>query len=90
MLYTREDIPAKLLSVDKSVESCIVELNLKRTKWLINYLYIPRRNKISAYLDSISRDLDLYFWKFDSYLIVGNFNVSIKETTTKKFVNAIV
>ena len=39
MLYFREDLPAKLLPIDRTNESCFVELNLKRTKWLISYSY---------------------------------------------------
>ena len=39
ILYIREDIPAKPLSVDKLIKSCFVKLNLKFTNWLINYLY---------------------------------------------------
>ena len=32
MLYFREDLPAKLLSIDRTNESCFVDLNLKCTR----------------------------------------------------------
>ena len=39
MFYVRKDLPAKLLSIDRTNKSFFVELNLKRTKWLISYSY---------------------------------------------------
>ena len=33
MLYVREDLPAKLLSIGRTNESWLVELNLKGTQW---------------------------------------------------------
>ena len=41
MLLFREDLPVKVLSVDKGHESCYVDLILKKTKWQINYSYNP-------------------------------------------------
>ena len=49
MLYVREDLPAKLLLIDRS----------------------------------LSQNLDLRSSNYDNYLVVGDFNVSIKEDNTK-------
>ena len=46
MLRVREDLPAKLLPIDRTNGSCFVELNLKRTRWLISYSYNPNRSNI--------------------------------------------
>ena len=54
VLHVREDLPAKLLSIDITNESCFVELNLKRTKWLINYSYNPIGSNILSHLEWIS------------------------------------
>ena len=54
VLHVREDLPAKLLSINITNESCFVELNLKRTKWLINYSYNPIGSNILSHLESIS------------------------------------
>ena len=54
VLHVREDLPAKLPSIDITNESCFVELNLKRTKWLINYSYNPIGSIILSHLESIS------------------------------------
>ena len=66
MLLLREDLPVKFLSLNKGNESCYVELILKKTKWLINYSYNPTKNNISAHLESLSWNLDLYTSKFEN------------------------
>ena len=60
--HVREDLPAKLLSIDITNESCFVELNVKRTKWLINYSYNRIVSNILSHLESISWNLDLFSW----------------------------
>ena len=85
MLYVREYLKAKLLSIDRTTEGCFVELNLKLTKWLISYWYNPNRSNIYSHLESLGQNLDLYFLKYDNYSLVGNFNISVKEANIKKF-----
>ena len=70
MLLFREDLPVKVLLVDKGNES-YVEVTLKETKWLIKYSYNPSKNNIPAHLESLSRDLDLYTSKFENILVIG-------------------
>ena len=83
ILYVREDLPAKLLSIDRTNESFFVKLNLKRTKWLISYSYNPNRSNVYSHFESLIRNLDLYSSKSDNYLVVGNFNVPVKEANIK-------
>ena len=59
MLLFREDLPFKVLLVDKGNESCYFEMILEKTKWLINYSYNPTKNNISSHLEHLSRNLDL-------------------------------
>ena len=83
MLYFREDLPVKLLSIDRTNKSCFVELNMKRTKWLISYSYNPNKSNIYSNLESLSRNLDLFSSKYDNVLVVGDFNVSVEEANIK-------
>ena len=85
MYYFREDLPEKLLSIDKTNESCFIELNLNRPKWLISYSYNPNKSNIYSHLESLSRNLDLDFLKYDNYLVVGDFNISVEEAKIKSF-----
>ena len=61
------------VSIQKSMERCFVELNLKRTNWVVQSdLYNPDRNSISAHLDLISCGLDLHSSKLNNYIIVDS------------------
>ena len=72
MLLFREDLPVKVLLVDKGHESCYVDLILKQTKWQINYSYNPTKNNISSHLESLSPNVDLYTSKFENILVIGD------------------
>ena len=84
MLYFKEDLTAKLLSINRTNENCFVELNLKRTKWLISYSYNPNKSNIYSHLESLSRNLDLFSSKYNNYLVVCDFNVSVEEASQHK------
>ena len=84
-LYVWEHLPAKHLSIDRMNESCFVELNLKHTKRIISCSYNPNRSNIYSHLDSLSRNVDLCSSKYDNYLVLGNFNVSVEEDNIKTF-----
>ena len=61
------------VSIQKSMERCSVELNLKRTNWIVQSdLYNPDRKSISAHLDLISCGLDLYSSKLNNDIIVDS------------------
>ena len=85
MLLFRENLPVKVLSVDKGHENCHVELILKKTKWLINYSYNPSKNNISSHLESLSQNLDLYTSKFENILVIGDVNISVEDNNMKNF-----
>ena len=56
MLFVREDIRCNLLTVEeKPIESFYLELNLRNSKWLVNYLYNPHKNSIGNHLDKIKK-----------------------------------
>ena len=65
LLYIREDIPSKLLSVNKNMEGLLVEINLrKKKKWLLSCPYNPRKMQISNHLAELSKSIDLYLTKY--------------------------
>lgn len=47
MLYVKEDLPLKTLSIDKANESCFVDLNL-------SYSYNPNNRSALAHLTNTS------------------------------------
>ena len=46
MIFIREDIPIKLVLMDKPNENLCIEINLGRANWLIRYFYNPHRKRL--------------------------------------------
>ena len=61
ILFVRENILSKLLSVENSpTEAFFVELNLRKKKWLLSCSYNPNRENIENHLETLSKSLALY------------------------------
>ena len=71
------------LSIDRMNESYFIELNLKRTKWLISYSHNPNRSNIYSHLECLDRNLDLYSSNSDNYLVVGKSNAPAEDSNIK-------
>ena len=68
MLYVREDMPSKLLSIEtQPIDGFYVETNLMKRKWLLCGTYSPHRNNIGSHLDSFSKNLALYSSAYDNW-----------------------
>ena len=61
MLFVREDIPCKLLSLgNRPMEGFNVEINLRKTRRLLCCSYNPSRSNINFHLEHLKRNLSLY------------------------------
>ena len=60
MFFLWEDIPCRVLSLHKSIESLFIELKFRQKKWILCCTYNPNRNNILSHLDLSRRSLDLY------------------------------
>ena len=86
MLYVIADIPSNPLAFeDKPIESLFIELNLQNTKRLINCSHNPRKSEIKRHLTDFRDSLDLQSSKYEKTLILGDFNVEIKEANMISF-----
>ena len=85
MVFVREDIPSRVLSLNKSIESLFIELNFRKKKWLLCCAYNPNRKNISSHLDLLRRRLDLYSAEYEHFIIVGDFNTEVTQTSIKVF-----
>ena len=80
MLFVREDIPSKLLSVENFPrEAFFVEINLMKKKWLLSCSYNPNRESIENYLETLSKSLALYSSSYENLITVGDFNVCVDK-----------
>ena len=62
-----------------------MDLNLQNTKKLINCFYNLQKCEIKKHLTALKNSLDLPSSKYEKMLILGDFNVEIKETNMKSF-----
>ena len=82
LIYFREDIPSTLLSsiqIPDHVECLIIEVRLKKVKWLLINLYNPSKGQIGSQLAFLSKAIDHYAIHYDNILILGDFNIEMSE-----------
>ena len=88
ILYTRQDIPAKLLSsytLPNICECMFIEINLRNRKWLLGSFYNPSKSQISSQLSYLSKALDHYSQLYDNLLMRGDFNSEMSEVSMSEF-----
>ena len=63
LLYTRYDIPSKLLSkfiMPNNVECIFIEINIYKKKWLVGGSYNPNKSNSIEYLNVLGKYIDEY------------------------------
>ena len=87
IIYVREDIPAKKLEHPSLInfEGIFIEIKLKNRKWLVFGGYNPDKHTINNFLTQVSHALDFYMTKYDNFLLLGDFNSEMSETSMIDF-----
>ena len=86
----RDDIPSRLLNLHilpYDIEGMFIEINLRKTKWLIYGTYHPPSQNDKYFFDSLGRALDIYSGKYDKFLLIGDFNAEIEEPILHTFLH---
>ena len=82
MLFVREDIPCKFLSLEnKATDGFYVEINLQKTNWLFCCPYNPNRRNTDFFLEDLNWNLALYSSHYENFMIIGDFNVGANNST---------
>ena len=71
LIYIREDMPYKQLTkhiLPDDIEGIFVEINLRKTKWLLFSGYRPLRQQAEIFLKHVNYALDTYRQTFDKFL----------------------
>ena len=86
-LYIREDIPSKILTYSSNcdIETLLVEINLRKRKWLLNGSYNLKKSQISYHLECLNSLLDEHSKRYENYVFVGGFNVNTYDSSMKEF-----
>ena len=88
MIYVREDIPCRELTTlppSSNFEGIFLEINLRKTKWLVFGGYNNNKLNIDNFLGNLGPNLDHLMPKFDNFLLLGDFNSEIHEPSMSEF-----
>ena len=91
LLYVRDDIPSKQIKLkfigNEAFEVFLVEINLRKKKWLLCCSYNPDKNKILPHLHVISKVLGDLSKKYNNFIFLGDFNNEPEEKNMSNFLN---
>ena len=82
LIYVREDIPSKIFkkhNFPDDIEGMFIELNFRKTKWLMFGTYHPPSQNDNYYFDEVAKAIDLYYGDYDKFLLAGDFNAEDTE-----------
>ena len=88
--FVRSDIPCKQVNqheFSENIEGIFLEVNFRKSKWLLLGTYHPPSQNDNFYFDNIGRALDIYTQTYDQFLLIGDFNAEEKENTLSEFMD---
>ena len=62
-----------------------LELNLRKSKWLLFWVYNHTKSNIKNFLGEVSKQLESYISKYDNYIFLGDFNSEVNEEKMNEF-----
>ena len=86
ILYINENIPCKPLSnhpMFSDLELMAFELHQSKRKWLFLGIYKPLSQNDIEFLRRISLILDYYLPKYENFVVIGDFNLSVEQSYQK-------
>ena len=64
-----------------------MEIRIRNSIWLLCCSYDPSKLQIASHIQEISNGIDPYCKKYENILIMGDFNVDVKEVSLHLFCN---
>ena len=90
LLYIRSNITSTKLNkyiINNEIEAFFVKIRIRNSIWLLCCSYNPNQLQIASHIQEISNGIDAYCNKYESILIMGDFNVDAKEVSLNLFYN---
>ena len=84
----RSDIPCRELTKHTfcdNIEGIFIEINFRKSKWLILGTYHPPSQSDNLYFDNIARAIDICTHTYDKILLTGDFNAEENECILGNF-----
>ena len=87
LLFVREHLPVRELKIafPTNIEVTIIEINLKKRKWVLISSYNPHKNMIQNHLNSLGNYLNDLCKKYDTFILLGDFNSEMCEDAMLEF-----
>ena len=88
LVYIKETIPSKELKsilIPKDLQIIPIEINLRKSKWLIIPIYKPPSSNESYFIENMNKIIDYYSQKYDNILTLGDFNMEVSNEILKPF-----
>ena len=85
MVFVRDNISSKMIIEKLPAESFLIELNLRKKRWLVNCFYNPNNGNIESYLNSISKSLDIHLNRYEKLILLRDYNASTEDLFLKNF-----
>jgi len=88
LTYIKETIPSKLLEnliIPKGFQILPIEINLRKSKWLIISIYRPPSTNEKDFLIQMNKVINFYSFKYENILTLGDFNMEISCNALKQF-----
>ena len=82
-------IPCRRIHLDfyPKIEAIVIEINLRKRKWLLFGLYNPHKDMIANQLESIGKQINILCEKYENFMLVGDFNSEMCEDEMHFFCN---
>ena len=89
LVYIKEGIPSCELKnhspMSNSFDVIVIEINFRKSKWLLINAYKPPSVNNSLFCDQISRLLDFYSLTYKNIVLMGDFNMRLTDNNFHAF-----
>ena len=75
----------KQIFLNNLFEGFFVELNLRNKKWQLGCSYNHHKENIASHLSNVSAALDKLCADYENIILLGDFNVEVKEKNISDF-----
>ena len=88
LIYVNECISTKKLNkhvFPDDIEGLFIELNFRKTKWLLVGTYHPPKQNDEYYFGNVGNALDTCIIYYDKFIFAGDFNAEVSESKMDNF-----
>ena len=88
LVYVNENIHSRTkndFKLNKDLQIVPVEINLRKTKWMVFSIYRPPKQCLNYFISKLSEIIDFYTRTYENILLMGDFNAEPNIPVIKPF-----